>query len=101
MSSVSLFFSLASNRQVYFAHSRIWFGYVARSLCDVPRNEASSGESNQPATTANPALVQQVFVLFKDYLLTQLDAKGKEIETKQKIDKETVELKFKGQPKAV
>ena len=47
----------------------------------------------------NPELVQQVFGLFKDYLSTQLDVKGKQIETKQKIDKETVELKFKGNQK--
>ena len=42
----------------------------------------------------NTELVQ-VFVLFKDYLSTQLDVKGKQVETKQKIDKETVELKFR------
>ena len=40
-----------------------------------------------------------MFHLFKDYLSTQLDAKEKKIETKQKIDKETVELKFKGNQK--
>ena len=49
--------------------------------------------------SCHPALAQQVFHLFKDYLSTQLDAKEKKIETKQKIDKETVELKFKGNQK--
>ena len=64
-----------------------------------PNIETSSGQSSHPASTANPALAQQVFHLFKDYLSTQLDAKEKKIETKQKIDKETVELKFKGNQK--
>ena len=50
-----------------------------------PNIETSSGESSQPASTANSALAQQVFGLFKDYLSTQLDAKEKKIETKQKI----------------
>ena len=48
---------------------------------------------------SNPELVQQVFGLFKDYLLSQLDVKGKQIEAKQKTDKETIELKFKGNQK--
>ena len=64
-----------------------------------PNIETSSGESSQTASTANSALARQVFGLFKDYLSTQLDAKEKKIETKQKIDKETVELKFKGNQK--
>ena len=57
--------------------------------------------SDDPAASVgqNPALVQQVFGLFKDYLSDQLEAKGKQIESKQKIDKETVELKFKGNQK--
>ena len=62
--------------------------------------EASDEVSGQSAPLpGNPELVQQVFGLFKDYLSTQLDVKGKQIEIKQKIDKETVELKFKGNQK--
>ena len=49
--------------------------------------------------SSSPALVQQVFGLFKDYLATQLDTQGKKLESKQKIDKETVELKYKGNQK--
>ena len=64
-----------------------------------PNIETGSGESSPPGSTANLALAQQVFGLFKDYLSTQLDAKEKKIETKQKIYKETVELKFKGNQK--
>ena len=63
-------------------------------------DEASDEVSGQSAPSpGNPELVQQVFGLFKDYLSTQLDVKGKQIETKQQIDKETVELKFKGNRK--
>ena len=62
--------------------------------------EASDEVSGQSAPSPdNSELVQQVFGLFKDYLSTQLDVKGKQIETKQQIDKETVELKFKGNRK--
>ena len=43
--------------------------------------------------SSSPALVQHVFGLFKDYLATQLDTQGKKLESAQKIDKETVELK--------
>lgn len=57
--------------------------------------EASGEVTGQSVpSTGNPLLVQQVFGLFKDYLSTQVDVKGKTIETKQRIDKETVDLKF-------
>jgi hypothetical protein len=56
-------------------------------------------ELGEPSGTANPELADHVFGLFKDYLNTQLKAKGKQIETKHKIDKETVELKFNGNQK--
>ena len=63
-------------------------------------DEASDEAFGQSAPSpGNPELVQQVFGLFKEYLSTQLDVKGKQIETKQQIDKETVELKFKGNRK--
>jgi len=49
--------------------------------------------------SSSPALILQIFALFKDYLATQLDTQGKKPESKQKIDKETVELKYKGNQK--
>ena len=42
-----------------------------------------------------PCVGQQVFKLFKDYLSTQLDSQKKKLESKHKIDKDTVELKYK------
>ena len=49
--------------------------------------------------SSSPTLVQQVSGLFKDYLATQLDTQGKKLESKQKIVKETVKLKYKGNQK--
>ena len=43
--------------------------------------------------------MNQVFSLFKDYLENQLETKTKEIEKKTKIDKEVVQLKFRGNQK--
>ena len=42
-----------------------------------------------------PCVGQEVFKLFKDYLSTQFDSQKKKLETKHKIDKDTVELKYK------
>ena len=52
-----------------------------------------------PASTGNPLLVEQLFGLFKDYLANHLDSQGNKLESKQKIDKETVEIKYKGNQK--
>ena len=46
-------------------------------------------------------LVQHVFGHFKDYLSAQLDSQEKKLESKHKIDKDTVELKYKFFPYAV
>ena len=64
------------------------------------KGEASCKGEAVGTSVSNPALVQQVFGLFKDYLNTQLVSQGKKFESKQKkIDKETVELKYKGNQK--
>ena len=59
----------------------------------LPSGETTTG--NQP----EDPLVNQVFTLFKDYLENKLESKTKEIEQKSKIDKEVVQLKFKGNQK--
>ena len=96
----TLFLSLASSPSCFHC--------LTVTNCEIPRENEStenvgkaSGEvTGQSVPSAgNPELVQQVFGLFKDYLSTQLNVKGKQIETKQKIDKETVESKFKGNQK--
>ena len=48
-----------------------------------PSDEVPDQSSPSPR---NPELVQQAVGLFKHYLSTQLDFKGKQIETKQEID---------------
>ena len=60
---------------------------------------ASSAPSSQPGERTTDPVANQVFSLFKDYLEDQLETKTKEIEQKTKIDKEVVQLKFKGNQK--
>jgi len=58
-------------------------------------------EMGEPAgdSGGNSAAVDQVFSMFKDYLEKKLEDKGKQIELKSKIDKEVVQLKYKGSQK--
>ena len=62
-------------------------------------SSASFAPSSQPGERTTDPVVNQVFSLFKDYLEDQLETKTKEIEQKTKIDKEVVQLKFKGNQK--
>ncbi|XP_068673366.1 uncharacterized protein [Montipora foliosa] len=56
--------------------------------------QTSSGDSG-----GNSAAVDQVFSMFKDFLEKILEDKGKQIEHRSKLDKEVVQLKFKGNQK--
>ena len=64
--------------------------------------EQTEGSSRSTDTTqpvhggGNSASVDQVFSMFKDYLEKKLEVKTKQIEQKSKIDKEVVQLKYKG-----
>ena len=49
-----------------------------------------------PQEAPNPQLVDQVFSLFKGYLSSQLEEKGRQLEESAKIDKEASTIKFKG-----
>ena len=54
----------------------------------------------EPAETAqNTALVDEVFSMFKVYLLSQLEEKGKQYQAKASIEKQATEFKFKGNRK--
>ena len=67
--------------------------------------EQTEGSSRSTDTTqpvhggGNSASVDQVFSMFKDYLEKKLEVKTKQIEQKSKIDKEVVQLKYKGNQK--
>ena len=67
--------------------------------------EQTEGSSRSTDTTqpvhggGNSASVDQVFSMFKDYLEKKLEVKTKQIEQKSKIDKEVVQLKYKGNKK--
>ena len=48
---------------------------------------------------SNSELVDEVFSLFKGYLTSQLEEKGKQFERSAKFDKEAADIKYKGNPK--
>ena len=62
-------------------------------------SSAPSVPSSQLGAGTSHTVVNQVFTLFKDYLQDQLKTKTKESEQKTRIDKEVVQLKFKGNQK--
>lgn len=47
-------------------------------------------------SSSNSELVDEVFSLFKGYLTSQLQEKGKQFERSAKSDKEAVDIKYKG-----
>ena len=99
-------FSIAQNAlSLSLASSPSCFHCLTVTNCEMPRQNESTenvGEASGEVTgqsvpsPGNPELVKHVFGLFKDYLSTQVDVEGNQIEAKQKNDKETVELKLKG-----
>ena len=60
---------------------------------------AEIGQTSSGVIGGNSAAVYQVFSMFKDFLEKKLEAKGKQIEQRSKLDKEVVQLKFKGNQK--
>ena len=84
---VCFIFSIAHNAlSLSLASSPSCFHRLTATNCEMPRQtvsrenvgEASGKVTGQSVRTpGNPELVQQVFVLFKDYLSTQLDVNGK------------------------
>ena len=60
---------------------------------------AEVGQTSSDDSGGNSAAVDQVFSMFKDFLEKKLEDKGKQIEQRSKLDKEVVQLKFKGNQK--
>ena len=50
-------------------------------------------------SSSNSELVNEVFSLFKSYLASQLQEKGKQFERSAKSDKEAVDINYKGNRK--
>ena len=72
------------------------------SLEDDPNQHIEVGNTSAGGSSPrvdNPQLVDQVFSMFKSYLTTQLDEKGKQLESKSRIEKEATQFKFKGNRK--
>ena len=71
---------------------------------DQKQSEGSSvpaevGQTSSGDSGGNSAAVDQVFSMFKDFLEKKLEDKGKQIEQRSKLDKEVVQLRFKGNQK--
>ena len=60
---------------------------------------AEVGQTSSDDSGGNSAAVDQVFSIFKDFREKKLEDKGKQIEQRSKLDKEVVQLKFKGNQK--
>ncbi len=70
------------------------------SECDSTTNlEAGASSLKLADKTAKTDAVQHVFSMFKSYLVEQFDQKGKEFELKSKMEKDIVQLKYKGNQK--
>lgn len=67
--------------------------WTVRSIGNI---QPLSGHTSSSPSEANPEHIQQVSSLFKIYLNQKTHAKGRQIEAKSKITKESVQLKFKG-----
>ena len=66
-------------------------------MCDAQRPETE--RTSLGVSGGNSAAVDQVFSMFKDFLEKKLEDKEKQIEQISKLDKEVVQLKFKGNQK--
>ena len=69
----------------------------------MPNEQEQTEGSSHPTDTPQPvdgsgnsSDVGRVFSMFKDYLEKKLDDKEKQIAQKSKIDKEVVQMKYKG-----
>ena len=88
---------LIDSSRSHFPLWRLPFDVTEREIT-APGQELSleeavlSGQQEAP----NPQLVDQVFSLFKGYLSSQLEEKGRQLEESAKIDKEAPIIKFKG-----
>ena len=73
---------------------RLSFSFILKMANPEDVEEASVGQLSQ--TQDEFPAVSQVFSIFKTYLETKLEEKGKPFETKSKLDKRVTQLKFKG-----
>ena len=62
-------------------------------------NDWKQTEVGQTSSEGNSAAVDRVFSMLKDFLERKLEDRGKQIEQRSKLDKEVVQLRFKGNQK--
>ena len=77
-------------------------GTASRSdKSSMPREDSNSskaGPSGASSQDESP-MVREVFSMFKNYLEVKLEEKGRQLETKSKLDKQVTQMKFKGNQK--
>ena len=61
-------------------------------------NSSKAGPSGASSQDESP-MVREVFSMFKNYLEVKLEEKGRQLETKSKLDKQVTQMKFKGNQK--
>jgi len=59
-------------------------------------SEPSAADTSKPGDSP---VINEVFSMFKSYLEVKLDGKSKQIESKSKVSKQVILMKFKGNPK--
>ena len=74
-----------------------WLGFYAPIR--VMPNDWKQTEVGQTSSEGNSAAVDRVFSMLKDFLERKLEDRGKQIEQRSKLDKEVVQLRFKGNQK--
>ena len=100
-----LFLEYHSRSQFHTVNSSFWF--VFSYPCDAQRPKqsegsfvpAEEGQTSSGESGGNSAAVDQVFSMFKDFFEKKLEEKENQIEQRSKLDKEVVQLKFKGNQK--
>ena len=65
----------------------------------MPNPEDGAAHDGGSSSQGHSAIVDEVFSMFKSYLEVKLEEKGKQLESKSKLDKQVTQMKFKGNQK--
>ena len=65
----------------------------------MPNLEDGAAHDGGSSSRDQSPIVDEVFSMFKSYLEVKLEEKGKQLESKSKLDKQVTQMKFKGNQK--
>ena len=65
----------------------------------MPNLEDGAAHDGGSSSRDHSPIVDEVFSMFKSYLEVKLEEKGKQLESKSKLDKQVTQMKFKGNQK--